>query len=64
MDLTFKRNYHLLVLLAMLTISLILFLGDQRIVAYTIPADMPGTEQSAHIAQAEISSLLQVLGMH
>ena len=40
MSLTFKRHYKLLVLLVLLLISLVLGLGSQRIIAYTVPGDL------------------------
>jgi len=36
MSLTFKRHYKLLVLLALVAAVLVVGLGDQRIVAYTL----------------------------
>jgi spore coat protein CotH len=41
MSLTFKRHYRLLVLLALTLTILTLGMGNQRIVAYTVPGSLP-----------------------
>jgi hypothetical protein len=60
MSMTFKRHYPLLILLAFVTISLVLGLGDQHIVAYSIPDN----ETNIHLAQTGISNALATFGMH
>jgi hypothetical protein len=45
MSLRFKRHYKLLVLLALVAAVLILGLGDQRIIAYTVPVNEQVVEQ-------------------
>jgi hypothetical protein len=60
MNLTLKRNYSLIALLILLTLTLILGLGDQRIVAYTVPNN---ERVMIYFAQNEIAGLLGVLGI-
>jgi len=50
MSLRFKRYYKLLVLLALVSAVLILGMGDQRIVAYTVQGSEQVVEQSASTA--------------
>jgi hypothetical protein len=61
MSLTFRRHYHLIVLFVLLAMVLILGLGDQRIVAYTIPDNEP---IAGYLAQTRIAGLLYALGIH
>lgn len=67
MSLRFKRHYKLLVLLALLACGLILGLGDQRIVAYTVPGSEPLLTVVAHSndplvpLDAAVDSGIQVL---
>lgn len=60
MSMTFKRHYPLILLLAFVTISLVLGLGDQRIVAYSIPNHEP----NIYLAQTGISNMLATFGIH
>jgi hypothetical protein len=64
MSLTFKRHYHLIVLLTLAGVLLILGLGDQRIVAYTLQGNAHVVEQGIYLARSEISSVLFTLGIH
>ncbi|MBI4789288.1 MAG: hypothetical protein HY782_19825 [Chloroflexi bacterium] len=62
MDLRIKRHFHLIVLLALVAGLLVLGLGDQRIVAYTV-AGGEQVQQSVQLAQAEMSGLLVAVGI-
>jgi len=55
MSITFKRNYKLLILLALVAAALLLVLRDQRIVAYTtggstLQVAVPGVNHSSDVA--------------
>jgi hypothetical protein len=52
MSLKFKRHYRLLVLLALVAAVLILGLGDQRIIAYTLQGSEPVVEQGLNDSNA------------
>lgn len=47
MSLRFRRHYKLIVLLVMLSLVLTVGLGDQPIIAYTVPADGQVADQPA-----------------
>jgi hypothetical protein len=48
MSLKFKRHYKLVMMLVLVSVTLILGLGDQRIVAYTVPGSEPVATQVAY----------------
>ncbi len=64
MSLRFKRHFHLIALFALFAILLILGLGDQRIVAYTVQGNEQAVTQSIHLAQGGIAGFLASLGIH
>jgi spore coat protein CotH len=49
MSLAFKRHFKLLVLLILVLGLAILVLGNQRIIAYTVPGSLSGVEASANL---------------
>ncbi len=64
MSLTFKRHYHLIVLLALTAVMLVVSMGDQPIIAYTLPGYEQVVEQSIKLTQGEIAFFLVALGIH
>jgi spore coat protein CotH len=50
-SLTFKRHYRLLILLSMVLSTLVLGLGSQRIVAYTVPGNLEVAADTIDITQ-------------
>ncbi len=50
MSLRFRRYYKLFVLLALVSAVLILGLGNQSIIAYTVLSDQQVVEQGIHVA--------------
>lgn len=64
MSLNSKRHCHLIVWLGLIAVSLILGLGNQRIVAYSAQSNALVAQQGIYLAQAGISGLLSTLGVH
>jgi len=64
MSLNFRRHYHLIALFTLFAILLILGLGEQRIVAYTVQDNALSVIQNIQLAQVEIAGFLASLGIH
>jgi hypothetical protein len=62
MNLNFRRHYYLIVWLILITITLILGMGDQRIVAYTLQGSESLAAQGIYLAR--LAEWLSALDMH
>lgn len=62
MSLKFKRHYHLIVWLMLITLALILGVGNQRIVAYSLQGNESSAAQGVYLTR--IVEWLSALGMH